>query len=61
MVAATQDPEQRRERLLITADLYDKAEDVPNTLKSYREYAEKYPVPAGDYMEAVDRLTQLYG
>lgn len=60
MVVATQDPEQRRERLLIAADLYDKAEDIPNTLKSYREYAEKYPLPAEDYMEAVDRLTQLY-
>jgi tetratricopeptide (TPR) repeat protein len=60
MVAVTQDLAERRERLLITAELYDKAADTGNAIKTYSEYANVYEQPVEEYMEVVARLAALY-
>ena len=60
LVAASQDAGERRERLLITADLYDQAGDSERAIRTYTQYAEAYTLPAADYMEAVFRLAELH-
>lgn len=50
----------KRENLLLAADLYDQAGDRGEAIARYRQYANAYPRPAEDYMEAANRLAQLY-
>ena len=44
----------------MVAELYDKAENTEQALLSYRTYANQYPDPADVYMEAANRLADLY-
>lgn len=52
--------EEKRETLLIAAELYDRADNADKAISSYRQYANAYPAPLDAYMEASNRLAELY-
>ncbi|MDO6823452.1 tetratricopeptide repeat protein [Marinobacter sp. 1_MG-2023] len=60
MVAMATTPEERRENLQIAAELYDQAGNDGKAIDTWREYANNYPDPAPEYMEAANRLAELY-
>ena len=60
MYAQAKDPQKKQDTLYIIAELYDKAENAKQAILSYRLYANTYPKPANSYMEAANRLAQLY-
>ncbi len=60
MVAMASTPEEHRENMSIAAELYDKAGNTQKAIDAWEEYARAYPEPAGDYMEAANRLAELY-
>ena len=51
---------EKQNTLYLIAELYDKAQNKEEALLSYRSYANTYPAPASDYMEAANRLAELY-
>ena len=53
-------PGEKRETLWLIAELYDRAEDRDQAIASYRQYAHTYPRPLDSYMEAAQRLAELY-
>lgn len=60
MVALASTPEEQRQNLQIAAELYDQAGNTEKAIDSWREYANSYPEPADAYMEAANRLAELY-
>ncbi|WP_404364148.1 tetratricopeptide repeat protein [Marinobacter sp.] len=52
--------EDKRETLLIAADLYDRAGSREKAIASYRLYANSYPAPLDTWMENANRLAELY-
>ncbi|WP_193601628.1 tetratricopeptide repeat protein [Marinobacter salexigens] len=60
MVAMATTPQERRENLQIAAELYDKAGNESKAIDTWRSYANRYPEPADMYMEAANRLAELY-
>jgi tetratricopeptide (TPR) repeat protein len=60
MVAMATTPEERRENLQIAAELYDQAGNQAKAIDTWRQYANRYPEPSGMYMEASNRLAELY-
>jgi len=60
MVAMATTPEERRENLQIAAELYDQAGNEDKAIDTWRQYANGHPEPAADYMEAANRLAELY-
>ncbi|HET8800226.1 MAG TPA: tetratricopeptide repeat protein [Marinobacter sp.] len=60
MVALASTPEERRENLLIAAELYDQAGNRRKAIETWRAYATRYPEPPAVYMEAANRLAELY-
>ncbi|WP_372999528.1 tetratricopeptide repeat protein [Marinobacter sp.] len=60
MVALAKTPEERRENLLIAAELYDQAGNRAKAIDTWRTYANTHPEPADVYMEAAYRLAELY-
>jgi TolA-binding protein len=60
MVALSTTPEERRENLLIAAELYDQAGNREKAIDTWRSYANSHPEPADVYMEAANRLSELY-
>lgn len=60
LVALADTDLEKRETLLIAAELYDRADSTAKAIASYRRYANDYPAPADAYLEAADRLAQLY-
>ncbi|AOY87355.1 hypothetical protein BKP64_03700 [Marinobacter salinus] len=60
MVALASTPEERRENLLIAAELYDQAGNTDKAIDTWRRYANTYPEPSDSYMEAANRLAELY-
>jgi len=52
--------EEKQDILFIVSELYDKAENSQQAILSYRLYANTYPEPADTYMEATQRLAELY-
>ena len=60
MVALATTPEERRENLLIAAELYDQAGNREKAIDTWRSYANSHPEPADVYMEAANRLSELY-
>lgn len=60
MAALAKTDEERRDNLFISAELYDRAENTQQAIVSYRRYANTYPEPADVYMEAANRLAELY-
>src|SRR5690606_5766487 len=53
-------PDEKRETLWLIAELYDRAEDREQAIASYRQYAHTYPKPLDSYMDAAQRLAELY-
>jgi tetratricopeptide (TPR) repeat protein len=60
MVAMATTPEEGRENLQIAAELYDQAGNNTKAVDTWRLYANSYPEPAAVYMEAANRLAELY-
>ncbi|WP_417514142.1 tetratricopeptide repeat protein [Marinobacter sp.] len=60
MVAMATTPEERRENLQIAAELYDQAGNDDKAIDTWRQYANSHPEPAPVYMEAANRLAELY-
>ncbi len=60
MVALAKTPEERRENLLIAAELYDQSGNRAKAIDTWRTYANTHPEPADAYMEAANRLSELY-
>ncbi len=50
-----------RQALLQSADYYDRAGDSAMAIARYRSYAHTWPQPLNDNVEAMHRLTVLYG
>lgn len=60
MVALASTPEEQRQNLQIAAELYDQAGNTDKAIDTWRQYANTYPEPADAYMEAANRLAELY-
>ncbi|BES70428.1 tetratricopeptide repeat protein [Marinobacter nanhaiticus D15-8W] len=60
MVGLATTDEEKRETLYIAAELYDRAGNKPKAITTWRDYANRYPQPLADYMEAANRLAKLY-
>ncbi|MFV1873683.1 MAG: tetratricopeptide repeat protein [Oleiphilus sp.] len=60
MVALAKTAQEKQDISFIVAELYDKAENTTQAILSYRSYANAYPKPADVYMEAANRLAELY-
>ncbi|WP_417521181.1 tetratricopeptide repeat protein [Marinobacter sp.] len=60
MVAMATTPEERRQNLQIAAELYDQAGNRAKAIDTWRQYANRHPEPADIYMEAANRLAELY-
>ncbi|WP_261977628.1 tetratricopeptide repeat protein [Marinobacter sp. F3R11] len=60
MVAMADTPEERRENLQIAAELYDQAGNEDKAIDTWSQYANSHPEPAAVYMEAANRLAELY-
>lgn len=60
LFALADSDEEKRETLLIAAELYDRAGNLDKAIATYRQYANRYPAPLDQYMEAANRLAELY-
>ena len=60
MVALASTEEERRENLMIAAELYDQAGNRDKAVETWRRYANSHPEPVDIYMEAANRLAELY-
>ena len=60
MIALAKTEQEKQDISFIVAELYDKADNYAEAILSYRSYANKYSEPADVYMEAANRLAQLY-
>ena len=60
MILLAKTEQEKQDISFIVAELYDKAENISEALLSYRTYANKYPEPQDVYMEAANRLAELY-
>ena len=54
------DVDKKRSALYLSAQYYDKANEVDNAIQRFRSYAHAYEQPLGIRMEAMNRLAQLY-
>lgn len=60
MIGLAKTEKEKQDISFIVAELYDKAENFSEAILSYRSYANKYPKPADVFMEAANRLAELY-
>lgn len=60
MIKLAKTPEEKQDTLYIAAELYDRANNKTKAILNYRSYANTYPKPADQYMEAANRLAELY-
>jgi tetratricopeptide (TPR) repeat protein len=60
MIALAKTEQEKQDITFIVAELYDKAANYSEAILSYRTYANTYPEPADVYMEAANRLAELY-
>lgn len=57
---ASQPPgEQSRQALLVAAQYYEKAADIPSAIKRYRNYATLWQTPVAQHLEVLDKLSTL--
>ncbi|WP_317932538.1 tetratricopeptide repeat protein [Halioxenophilus sp. WMMB6] len=54
------DPEFRRQSTLLVAELYERDGKQSEALAQYRDYANRYPEPFSENLEAQYKLTELY-
>jgi tetratricopeptide (TPR) repeat protein len=60
MISLAKTAKEKQEILFIAAELYDRAKNTAKAVDNYRSYANTYPQPADVYMEAANRLAELY-
>lgn len=61
MERSSNDPNVKRQALALGAELYDKSGNKPMALEQYQRYANEYPRPVAEAMEAELKIAQLYG
>ncbi|GAA5217521.1 tetratricopeptide repeat protein [Corallincola platygyrae] len=52
--------EAQRQSLLAAAEMYEKADDLPNSINTYRRYAHAYPEPIPMAMEVRNKMAEFY-
>ena len=60
MISLAKTPQEKQDTLYIAAELYDRAGNKQKAIVNYRSYANTYSKPADQYMEAANRLAELY-
>ena len=60
LIALAKTEQEKQDTLQIVAELYDRAENKQEAILAYRKYANTYPNPPSQYMEAANRLAELY-
>jgi len=60
MAANDADPEVRRQSLYLSAELFEQSGNVNNAIVAYRDYANNYPLPFSESLEAANKLVELY-
>ncbi len=60
MFALAKTDEERRENLLIAAELFERSGNLGKAIDTWRRYAETYPQPRDVYAEATKSLSTLY-
>lgn len=60
LAESSTDPDEQRETRYLAAELYDRAGDRGRAIDAYRAYANAWPEPADSYLEAANRLAELY-
>ncbi len=61
MERLSDDPEIKRQSLLLGAELYEKSGQPTAAIEQYRRYVNRYPQPLAENIEAQYRLSELYG
>ena len=61
MANSSDDPNVRRQSLLLAADLYEKSGNTPKALQAYEDYIQQHPQPFDEAIEATSKLAKLYG
>jgi len=61
MERSSNDPNVKRQSLAMGAELYEKSGNKTMALEQYQRYANEYPRPVAEAMEAQLHLAQLYG
>ncbi|WP_111641647.1 tetratricopeptide repeat protein [Marinimicrobium alkaliphilum] len=57
---ASTDPETRRQALWLQAQYLDRSGDTDGARRAYRQYANQFPLPHGQFMEAAQQLVETY-
>lgn len=60
MSIEAEDPEFRREALLVAGGLYDEADDVGDAIRVYQQYVSEYPRPLDIALETRDRMAEIF-
>ncbi len=60
MAANDADPDVRRQSLYLSAELFEQSGNVNNAIVAYRDYANNYPIPFSESLEASNKLVELY-
>lgn len=61
MERSSNDPNVKRQSLAMGAELYEKSGNKPMAIEQYQRYANEYPRPVAEAMEAQFHLASLYG
>lgn len=61
MERSSNDPDVKRQSLAMGAELYEKSGNKPMAIEQYQRYANEYPRPVAEAMEAEFHLAQLHG
>lgn len=61
MERSSNDPDVKRQSLAMGAELYEKSGNKPMAIEQYQRYANEYPRPVAEAMEAELHLAQLFG
>jgi tetratricopeptide (TPR) repeat protein len=61
MERSSNDPNVKRQSLAMGAELYEKSGNKTMAIEQYQRYANEYPRPVAEAMEAERHLAQLYG
>lgn len=60
MATVSDDPEMRRQSLLLAGELYEKSGQVEAAITSNLSYIQRYPAPLDDAVETMNKLGALY-
>lgn len=60
MIRLAKTEQERQDSYYIAAELYDRAGNTGKAISAFRSYANRYAEPAAQYMEAAQRLAELY-